>query len=267
MAKFLMPAQPFGPAGQRKRWPNNPGIIFFYCANTLRSKGATCCKNSLMENPRAIQVIFRKLNKFIKIEPRHLQNLKPGLRAELVKYLHKELFTLKGKEQDAFYEKFCAVLNRVAIAEYHHAVIIADIENVINRTGRVPPVVNVAESTGFSRKTIHKYLGNFGASETWKEKKNALNIMSQNVLSNLLQRALNGDLRASKIYLDYVNKSLASETIGQQKNYIQINSTIINQQLIQQLNPEQLKLIEMIISESNNDGVKDDNEEMKALGE
>jgi hypothetical protein len=221
-----------------------------------------------MEKPNGIQLIFRKLDKFKKIEPHHLQHLKPAIRGEFVKYLHNELLKLKAEEQDAFYEKYSAVLNRAAIAEYYHAIIIAEIENVVSRTGCIPPVVNIAQSTGLSRKTVHKYLRNFRMSETWNEKKDALNMMSQNVLSMMLRQALNGDARASKIYLDFVHKSfLAETTSGNQNNYIQINNTVINQQLIQQLNPEQLKLIEQIISESKKGNPKDDNGEMKALEE
>jgi predicted transcriptional regulator len=242
-------------------------MIFSHCANTLRSKAATCNKLIIMEKLPAVKFIFHRLNKLKKVEQHHLQRLKPALRKEVIRYIHSEFFNLKDEAQDAFYEKFCILLNRVAIAEYNHAIIIACIEDILKKTGLIPPVANIAEITGLSRKTVSKYLKNFKLSETWKERNDALNIMSQNVVSLMLQRALNGDLRASKIYLDYINKSLAAETSGQRNNYIQINNTIINQQLIQQLNPEQLKLIEKIISESNKGGVKDDNEEMKALGE
>jgi hypothetical protein len=42
-------------------------------------------------------------------------------------------------------------------------------------------------------------------------------------------------------------------TVINQNNYIQINNTIINQQLIEQLKPEQLKKIELIINGKDED--------------
>jgi predicted transcriptional regulator len=219
-----------------------------------------------MENLPAIPSVFRKLLKLEKIEPRHLQQFSPKLRNNFLDFLCDELFKLKGEARDAFYEKTCAVLNTTAIGEYNFAIIMADIESTVRRTGCIPPAGNIAESTGLSRKTVHKYLRNYKMTETFSDRNNALVAMAQRVAAKLAQQAMNGDTRAAKMYLDYVKNSLPAETSSaNQNNYIQLNKTIINQQVIQQLSPEQQQLIEKIISASGKGNDKDDNEEMTKL--
>jgi hypothetical protein len=60
-------------------------------------------------------------------------------------------------------------------------------------------------------------------------------------------------MRAAKLYFDMVGgagKTSNSTSIQNQNNYIQINGTVLNQETIKKLKPEQLNLIEEILKSS-----------------
>jgi hypothetical protein len=60
--------------------------------------------------------------------------------------------------------------------------------------------------------------------------------------------AINGDIKAAKLFFNIVgNDSSPKQTIGTQNNYIQINGTILNQDIIKQLTPDKLIQIEEIV--------------------
>jgi hypothetical protein len=205
-----------------------------------------------MENLPAIPALFQTLLQQEKLEPQHLKILDKDMHNDFIDFLYDQLMNLKGAAQDAFYEKTCRVLNKQVVYEYHHAVILRTIDNIIRETGRIPPVANIVAITGYSRTTVQKHLKGAHASETRAEKMQAVGMMTENLLGVLLKAAMKGDTKAAKLYLDNMHRFVPAAThVSNQNNYIQVNNTVINQQVIQQLNPEQLKLIEQIVSGSN----------------
>jgi hypothetical protein len=60
--------------------------------------------------------------------------------------------------------------------------------------------------------------------------------------------AIQGDIKAAKLFFNVVGNDVSpKQTIGTQNNYIQINGTILNQDIIKQLTPEKLTQIEEIV--------------------
>jgi hypothetical protein len=118
--------------------------------------------------------------------------------------------------------------------------------------GTMPSQSYIAEATGLSRKTVHKHMDTFSASTARKSMTNSFGMMKDVVLAQILKAAIHGDLKAAKLYME-ASKTLSGQEDKPQKgakqnNYLQINNTIINQQIIQQLKPEQLHRIEEIIA-------------------
>ncbi len=76
--------------------------------------------------------------------------------------------------------------------------------------------------------------------------------MTARVLASAFKFALEGDMKAARLYLDMVGNGetqMRNNTfIETQNNFIQINKTIISQDIIKRLNPEQLEQIENIIT-------------------
>lgn len=76
--------------------------------------------------------------------------------------------------------------------------------------------------------------------------------LSSKVLATVCQLALNGDTGAAKLYFQVIgnlsnNEASNNTLIQNQNNFIQINGTVLSQEKIKQLNPDQLLQIENIL--------------------
>jgi hypothetical protein len=70
-------------------------------------------------------------------------------------------------------------------------------------------------------------------------------------------------MKAAKMYFDILEKMQGPNPpaiYGTQNNYLQINNTIIKQETIRQLSPEQLKQIEEMVEKSLQLSVPEDSE-------
>ena len=116
----------------------------------------------------------------------------------------------------------------------------------------MPSKNEIALETDLSRQTIHKHLKEYAQHPQYVQQAEQFRLMTTKVLAKVLQLALNGNIKAAKLYLNTVgevnNKQLSTHTLIQnQHNYIQINGTKLSQETIQYLNAEQLNTIENIV--------------------
>jgi len=202
-----------------------------------------------METTPAIPQKFDELMKLEKIERHHLDILTTAERAEFLQLIHSKIPDFHGEELDRYIEQTSALLDRNEIWEFNHSKIAIIIERYVKETGKMPTAADIATGTKLSRQTVHKHLKAFSSSPNLSDQTNGMGIMLPRVMGSILRQALNGDLKAAKIYVDAATKQTGTPaTVINQNNYIQINNTIINQQLIEQLSPDQLKRIELIIT-------------------
>ena len=195
---------------------------------------------------------FNKLLSLEKIEHRHLEPLSDDEKAAFMGHLYKRLSKLDGGMRNDLVEKTIGILDKEFIWEHNHTKITEAIKWNVIEHGTVPNNSHLAAECGLSRKTVREHLKSFDTSETCTDKKEGINIMRQNIIGTVMKAALKGDLKAAKLYLETTDPSKGSQPIvNNQNNYIQINKTVINQQVIQQLKPEQLQLIEQIIAGNN----------------
>jgi hypothetical protein len=73
-------------------------------------------------------------------------------------------------------------------------------------------------------------------------------MMTEHVIAAILKNAMRGDPAAQKLYLQTIAKFNNQSSGKQQNNCLQINKTSINQQVIQQLKPEQITCLEQFIT-------------------
>ncbi len=132
--------------------------------------------------------------------------------------------------------------------EENNALIGNAIYKHLNQYGTMPSKALIAEATGLSRLTVHRHLETFTAHDIYKDERLSFGIMKHHVVSQVLRSAMRGDLKAAKLFLETSNQ-LEAAGKGTVNNYVQINKTVINQQVIQQLNPEQLEQIEKIVAQ------------------
>ena len=202
-----------------------------------------------METTPAIPQKFDELLKLEKIERHHLDILNPLEKVDFLKYIHGKIPELHGEELDRYIEQTSSLLDQNEIWEFNHRKIEVIIERHVKATGAMPSTVDIAAATKLSRLTVRKHLTAINTSPHTIDQTNGIAIMVPRVMGGVLRQALKGDLKASKIYLDAAHKQKdAPSTVINQNNYIQINNTIINQQLIEKLSAEQLKKIELIIT-------------------
>ena len=196
---------------------------------------------------------FDRLLALKSIDHAHLNSLPPDERKKFVALLNKKLKTAKDVELDTFVDQIGPIIDADHIWEMNHSRITIAIQEFIEKTGSVPAKSQLAQATGLSRPTIHKHLRSFAANPAYQERTESFNIMNQEVLGRVLLKALQGDMAAAKLYLHAnTTKQAAGKdiVINNQNNYIQINNTVLNQEVIQKLKPEQLQKIEDIIKAS-----------------
>lgn len=138
--------------------------------------------------------------------------------------------------------------------EANHRRITWSMSVFVHNRGRMPTHNEIARDTNLSRQTVLKHLQTYQNHPLFNEQFGYFQFMVHRVMGVLLQKSLEGDTRAIKMYLDMLAKppgaGMQSNTFinNNQHNYMQINNTVLNQQVIQGLSPEQLGKIEEIIN-------------------
>jgi hypothetical protein len=86
--------------------------------------------------------------------------------------------------------------------ERNHKLILKAVEEHVRQCKEYPSATAIANLTGLSRTTISTHMAAYQSDARYKIKKHAEAMMSERVLTGLLDMALQGDLKAAKIYLD-----------------------------------------------------------------
>lgn len=202
-----------------------------------------------METTPAIPQKFQQLLKLEKIERHHLDILSPTEKADFLQHIHSQIPNLHGEELDNFIEQTSALLDKNEIWDFNHSKIAIIVERHVNQYSAMPSIASIASATGLTRTTVRKHLEAFNNNPDPNDTTNSVGIMLPRVMGGVLKQALTGNLKASKIYIDAaIKQKETTSTIINQNNYIKIYNTIINQQLIEQLPPEKLKQIELILT-------------------
>ena len=208
-----------------------------------------------MQTTPAIPQKFDELMKLEKIERRHLNILTTAEQADFLQFIHSKFPYIHGEELDRYVEQTAALLDKNEIWEFNHSKIVIIIERYVKETGKMPTTADIASGAKLSRTCVKRHLASYNNSPNLSDQNNGIGMMLPSVMGGVLRQALHGDLKAAKIYMDAATKQTGTPaaTVINQNNYIQINNTIINQQLIEQLKPEQLKKIELIINGKDED--------------
>jgi len=115
----------------------------------------------------------------------------------------------------------------------------------------MPLKIDIAEKTGLSRPTIDKHLKEYTSNPLYIQEEEQFRFMTSKVLAKVFSFAVNGDIRACKLYLEFMGNATGQPSnntlIQNQNNYIQINGRVLSQETIKHLNPEQLNSIETIL--------------------
>jgi len=162
--------------------------------------------------------------------------------------------SLKGKELDKFYKKIEPIMakeTKNSIWETNHNHITYAISSLMQEYGCMPSKAEIAKETGLSRQTIHKHLQEYATNPLYLEQQEQFRFMTDKVLARVFKYAVNGDVSAAKLFLSMMTPAQPKQTgktlIQTQNNYIQINGTVLSQEALQQLSPEQLNNLEVML--------------------
>jgi hypothetical protein len=178
-----------------------------------------------------------------KIEREYLEETFTGLAQQL-----------KGEERDDFFDKIDLIIpasTKSDIWEYNHSVINNAVAGFMGKHGIMPTIRVIAEKTGLSRKTVARHFSSYKRRPEITAEMEQFKFMAPRVLANVFKFALNGDIKAARLYFEMVgaiNKKQTNTVVNEQNNYIQINNTILSQENLKQLTAEQLNQIERIIT-------------------
>jgi hypothetical protein len=157
----------------------------------------------------------------------------------------------KGAERDKILSKMESITGeqtKSQIWTINHIRINNSIFKLVQHLNRMPSKDEIAEESGLSRQTIHKHLSEYSEHPLFKEELIQYRFASNSLLSVIYKMAIQGDIKAAKLFFNVVgNDAAPKQTIGTQNNYIQINGTILNQDIIKQLTPDKLIQIEEIV--------------------
>jgi len=189
-----------------------------------------------------------------KITPQDIKGLTCTEHQQLAKANTQNLARLKGEERDHFLNKIDLILSagtKSDIWEYNHSLINNAVADYLRRNGAMPNKSYLARETGLSRATITKHFVDHKKQPEHLVEMEQFKFMAPNVLANVCKQALNGDIKAARLYLQMVGATSsqpAGTVINGQNNYIQINNTKLSQENLEQLSAEQLNQIENIIT-------------------
>jgi predicted transcriptional regulator len=135
--------------------------------------------------------------------------------------------------------------------DYNQQMVTYAITKLMNESGHMPSVNNIADEVGLSRQTVAKHLKEYRANPQYLAQVERFKFMAPKIMAGVFKLATRGDVKAARLYLETVgapNKKQSNTVVNEQNNYIQINNTILSQENLKALSAEQLNMIENIIT-------------------
>lgn len=198
---------------------------------------------------------IQKLFSLEKITPEDLKALNKVEHSKFLDLVTEKFNSYKGKDRDKLYDKVEAITTentKNQLWEYNHNQITWAISTLIQDYGRMPSKTEIAVKTELSRQTVHKHLKEYKEHPLYLGQIEQFRFLTSKVLARVFSFAVNGNIGAAKLFFNIVGVANNSQTLNQtliqnHNNYIQINGTVLSQEAIKHLNPEQLNSIEQIL--------------------
>jgi hypothetical protein len=109
--------------------------------------------------------------------------------------------------------------------------------------------IDLAQRIGLSRQTLHKHFKEYKDKPLYKDHMEKFQFMTEKLIAKMFQFALRGDVKAGRLYFDMIGQMGRESVIKNQTNYIQVNNLVISEEKLKALRPEQLAIIEDILTE------------------
>ena len=127
----------------------------------------------------------------------------------------------------------------------NHQKICNVIVNYLNRYHAMPHIYQIANDTGISRQTIHKHIKEFRQSQDYKDYKDQQKIVESRIVGTIMNAALLGDMKAARLYFELSGELKTGRNTT--NNFIQINNTILTDDILKMLPVERIERIEQAV--------------------
>lgn len=131
--------------------------------------------------------------------------------------------------------------------QMNHLKILATISNLMQEKGRMPTNTEISLNAGLSDETTYKHLREFKEHDLYKHEAEKMYMMKDKILSKVFSLGVQGDVRACKVFLDYVATNTNQPPAPPTNNYIQINNLKITTDELEKLPAATLQKIETLI--------------------
>lgn len=209
-----------------------------------------------MKLPKEAERKVQEILSLKKITKADVDTLNKDERNRFNELLTNKLNTLKGEAIEKLMiqiETVTDISTKNELWERHHAQITWAISSLMQETGRMPITTEITNKTQFGRRTVVQHLKQYKEHVLFQDQLDQFKFMVPKVLASIFKFAVQGDAASAKLFLQTVGDTVLTPVktphIENQTNYIQINGITLNPQLIQNLKPEQLKSIELILTE------------------
>jgi len=191
------------------------------------------------------------------VMPGQLAKLKKEDRKKFDALVRDKMVTLTDVERDEFIKKLEYVTPdeiKNKLWEDNHDRLSRAYYTYVSAFRRPPTNSELASETQLSRNTVMKHMKEFIFQPAFHDQIDQLRIISPKVVVALADQALNGDVRAIKLFLDLMNNVYKqpekTDLIRQQYKYMMINDAVIDEEKIKNLSPEDRSAIETILKKA-----------------
>ena len=220
-----------------------------------KQNGLQRLTESKVEAPNDQEIRINNLLKKQRITKSDLETWEVNDKDKLCQILTDKMNTLTGVEAEEFIEKIEDIIDdgtKRQLWENNHYTITQTINRLINDLNRMPTKTEISKNCGISRPTIYKHLTEYSSHPNYAFELEQHRILGTKVLTKMYQHAMDGDVKAAKVYLQatgWLNGSSPKVNIGNQNNYVQMNGVIINEETLKQLPPEQLLILKNMLKD------------------
>jgi hypothetical protein len=169
----------------------------------------------------------------------HMKDFSKERRDAYLKFMQIAIGSLAFDDRDRFINRIESVLTEQTknhIWEAEHVDIENAIDTLTKENRRFAARVEVSEKTGYSVKTIDKHISEYRESSYYNKRQEDMLLMRERILSWCYKAAINGDMKAARLFLETSDDRHPHTVIKkQQNNYIQINQFKLSQETIQHL--------------------------------
>ena len=160
---------------------------------------------------------------------------------ELKIICNEKLSELTGEKRDEFIKRIWEITpsnSRNNLWESNHHRIIIHLHNEITNNRYIPTIGKLEELTGLSRQTVSKHLKEYKQSQLCNEYKETFQMLSSQVMRTVYSLAIQGDIRACKLYFEAIgelNSSKTSTYIDKQQNNHHTENNILTPEMIKDI--------------------------------